>query len=379
MIVKILQKSATFKAVAYNTDKMEKGKGELLEVSGFGALEGLEEIRPQDYANYLSARSATSSNIIYPQFHAVLSCKGREYDKRQLAEMAKKWLVGMGYGNQPYLLIYHNDTENNHVHMVSTRVGPDGRKINDSYERIRAYQVLDQLMGLDHFRHATKDVQWALSYQFSTRAQFMMLLEQKGYALKINSDHIAISKFGRQLTTVPLKDIQNRIGENVKDIDRIAQLRAVIFRYRDSMDKHLVKSTDTNSGRDIFSNGLTSFLGEKFGLHFLFHSTGGRPPYGYTVIDHAHKTVYKGGDLMPMSELADLPEDLGKQMSTSAIPLQDNPIEHNQHSESPATETVTEEFAPFDGFRLDISDDVDDEAILGMKRRKKRKARTNTR
>lgn len=379
MIVKILQKSATFKAVAYNTDKMEKGKGELLEVSGFGALEGLEEIRPQDYANYLSARSATSSNITYPQFHAVLSCKGREYDKHQLGEMAKKWLEGMGYGGQPYLLIYHNDTDNNHVHMVSTRVGPDGRKINDSYERIRAYQVLDQLMGLDHSKQATKDVQWALSYQFSTRAQFMMLLEQKGYSLKINSDNIGISKFVRQLTAVPLKDIKNRIGENVKNIDRIAQLRAVIFRYRDSLDKDLVKSTDTNSGRDMFSSGLTTFLGEKFGLHFLFHSTGGRPPYGYTVIDHAHKTVYKGGELMPMSELFNLPADTGRVVESAENHFKEHPTEENDTPKNASAEATVEDNTIIDGFQLDISDDVDDEAILGMKRRKKRKARTNTR
>lgn len=145
MIVKILKKSATFKSVRYNTGKVGKDRGELLLVRNFGALEGMENLRPQDYINYLEAVSARSTRTKYPQFHVAISTKGRQHSKGELADIAQQWMQGMGYGQQPYLLIFHKDTANNHVHLVSTRVGRDGKKISDSYEKLRAYRVLNRI------------------------------------------------------------------------------------------------------------------------------------------------------------------------------------------------------------------------------------------
>src|ERR1700759_5767206 len=121
MTVRIFDAVAQFKAVRYNTNKIDKGKGELLKVANFGPLMGYSEKRPQDYRADLEAVSSLNKNVKKPVFHAMISASGKTHTKEQLLEIAEKWMMAMGYGDQTYLAIFHKDTENNHIHLVSTR------------------------------------------------------------------------------------------------------------------------------------------------------------------------------------------------------------------------------------------------------------------
>lgn len=403
MIVKILKKSATFKAVRYNTGKVEKDRGELLLVKNFGVLQGLESLRPQDYINYLEAVSARSTRIKYPQFHVAISAKGRSHSREELTDIAQQWMQGMGYGEQPFLLIFHKDTANNHVHLVSTRVGKDGKKISDKYEKLRAYRVLNQVMGQDEKQAVTEQLQKALSYSFATRAQFMMLLEARGYALVLKDGVYAVSKYGRELATLDAAKVDEHIKTREKDKGRAGQIRAIIERYRSKHDPSLHL---TQVG---YTSALAKILHEKFGMQFLFHGGGDKPPYGYTLIDHSAKAVYKGGEIMPLAELIKpLQTTEARQLERGGSPRTDaDPIvkeqvptsqtDYNEDAEAPQHRQGTLDDRAGDAptpaiphpdtdlgialptLEIDISDDIDDEAILGRNRRRKRKARTNTR
>jgi len=397
MIVKILCPSATFKGISYNTDKMESDKGELMKVENFGALQALEHLRPRDYVNYLEARSATSARIKYPQFHAVLSCKGKSHTKEQLTELATNWLKGMGYEKQPYMLVFHKDTANNHIHIVSTRIDENGKKINDSYEKIRAYQVLNQLMDLNEKKQIDNDIEKALSYNFSTRPQFMMLLECQGYSLQLDGDKYKISKYGVQQATVDLALVDARRKTYNKDIDRLAQLRAIIEKYSKIHNPAVVPlSKPVPKGMIAKPTGYTSDLAEelsaKLGLQILFHGQPSMPPYGYTIIDHSrnHKSVYKGGELMPLEKLIDPTKFLGNNFQKPIIEMIQSVEAERDIEGLPAQSIVqTDTASSFTGeyeatsflpeISLDLADDIDDEAILGRNRQRKRKARTNTR
>lgn len=409
MIVKILKKSATFKGVSYNTEKVEKDRGELMLVKNFGMLQGLEQLRPQDYINYLEAVSSRSTRTKYPQFHVVISGKGRSHSKEELTDIAQQWMQGMGYGEQPYLLIFHKDTANNHIHLVSTRVGKDGKKISDSYEKLRAYRVLNRITGEDEKQAVTAHLEKALTYGISTRAQFMMILEAQGYALVLKNDQYAISKYGRELARLDLAKVDTNIKTREKDVNRIRQIRAVIEKYRTIHDPSVYR---TESG---YTSALASFLEEKFGLQVLFHGKADKPPYGYTLIDHSGKAVYKGGEIIPLAEfIAPVQQTDGEQTQPEATakpkasiePEKPQPSMEPEHTENelPKSDEIIEEspsvhfqetewdgpsaypelyaadpdfqLAPID---INITDDIDDEAILGRNRRRKHKARTNTR
>lgn len=403
MIVKILKKSATFKGVSYNTEKVEKDRGELMLVKNFGILQGLEQLRPQDYINYLEAVSSRSTRTKYPQFHVVISGKGRSYSKEELTDIAQQWMQGMGYGEQPYLLIFHKDTANNHIHLVSTRVGKDGKKISDSYEKLRAYRVLNRITGEDE----KQAIATHLEYGISTRAQFMMILEAQGYALTLKDDQYAISKYGRELARVDLAKVDANIKARQKDAARIRQIRAIIEKYRASHNPSVYR---TEIG---YTSTLATFLQEKFGLQVSFHGKGDKPPYGYTLIDHSGKAVYKGGDIMPLAEfiapVQQSYEEQPEETAKSLISIEKGKSQASMQTERPETEVpesdeLIEEY-PYRDFEepqwdspsghseihstdldfqlpsidINISDDIDDEAILGRNRRRKRKARTNTR
>jgi len=313
MIVKILKSVSGFPGVRYNSNKIDKNKGELLKVANFGSLQALTRLRPQDYVNYLQLISKLNNRVIKPQFHAVLSAKGQSYDKATLNAIAEKWLKEMGYGSQPYLVVFHKDTDNNHVHIVTTRVTREGEKINSAFEKVRAVRCLDSVLGYS----------LGMEYGFSTKAQFYTVLESFGY-------------LGKDFDS---KKLDAKISTHRIDKVRIEEIRQLLVKARLQKD-------------------FVCALRAGYDLELVFHSADNKAPYGYTIIDHTTKSVFKGGDVMPLKQLlSDSHDEITKQ------PVQD-------FEDTAASVYV----GP-----VRISDDIDDEAIHGRNRRRKKKARTNTR
>lgn len=315
MIVKIFTPIATFKAVSYNTNKIEKDKGVLMKVSGFGHSQAMGSTRPEDYRNYLEMVSATNKAVKKPQFHAVISAPGKAYDAMALTEIATQWLAAMGYEKQPYLIVFHKDTDNNHVHMVSTRIAKNGKKISSGFENLRAIQNLNKILGIDEKHNVKLDIAAALSYQFSTKAQFLMILESNGYVLKGVDDKLEVIKFGVKQDEVGLKLIADKLKGYQSNAERKAQLKAIFHKYAKIYDTTLKPNMVSSAGGyQQKSNGYTSefseFLKEKMGIVLLFHAKDAQSPYGYSIIDHSGKAVFKGSEIMALAELLNI--DAGK-------------------------------------------------------------------
>lgn len=309
MVAKILSSAASFNGVNYNTNKIDDGRGELMHVANFGPLQGLNNLRPEDYKSYLQAVSSRNGKIELPQLHAVLSCLGKEYDKDQLTEMGKQWLDEMGYGENPYLIIFHKDTENNHVHLVSTRVDKKGNKINSDYERIRSINVMNNIVGLDEKQKLSDDIKKSLDFNYKTKAQFLLLLERKGYTPKLmeTGRGVELIKYGVKVGELDNEVIQSGINNLASDPKRIAQIRAFIEKYRVEYSAKLYMKTITAPSGAItklgFTSDLSEHLKEKFGIDLVFHAKDDKAPYGFSIIDNAQKNVFKGGEIISLKEL----------------------------------------------------------------------------
>jgi len=342
MIVKFLEASATFEGIGYNFDKVAAGDAELMAAVNFRALDAIENPRREDYKNYLEMFSAPNRRISCPQLHVAISAQGQSFDKQQLTTIGKDWMEKMGYGDVPYLLFFHKDTNNNHLHIVSTRVGRDSKKINCGFEHIRAIRAMNKIIGIDEEAVLKRDIEKALSYRFQTAAQLKNILESMGYKFENN----VVIKFGRKLTELP----PEKIAFNKPDEQRREQLKAIFHKYIQVYDQQQ----------------LMDYLHSKMGIQFIFHTAEGKPGfYGYTIIDHAQRNAFKGSEILELKAL----EAAGPELAQFAG--------HSNLSKQAADSYTAMD--PVPKLQINLAGDIDDEAIHGPRRRRKQKARTNLR
>ena len=299
MIAKILASaSSDFNGINYNEKKNENGRSELLTACNFDGLS--ESATKEEYKAYLKSYANKNGRIKNPQFHATLSCKGNEYNMEQMKDFALQWIEQMGYGRQPFLIYAHNDTNNNHVHIVSVRVDANGKKISDHFEKIRSQQALNKIMGIELDKKVKEQYDNFSSYNFTTEKQFELLMEQAGWIVTRNGDNINMIKGGEVQMTVKASEIQSKIENNREkgtDKDRKKQIAAILYKYKVGLNHEELKN----------------LMHQRFGVDMVFH-TGKEhtTPYGYTVIDHTSRTVYKGSEILPLTKILQTPEEREK-------------------------------------------------------------------
>lgn len=338
MIFKILASSSTFHAVDYSEKKTKQATASLMHFDNFGPLQdGRTEISKSDFVLYLKKWSERNERIRNPQFHATLSCKGKELSHDILKEKALEIMDRLGYAGIPILIYAHKDTDNNHVHIVTSRVGEDGKKVAHQFERKRSNQILNTLMGLQPDQEYKAHIENAISYNFSTQAQFVLLMEKEGYNVKANESSIAFYKHGKKQGNFPISVLQNQIAENKPKENKALKNKIIslVHKYSKAYDSTIVKNSRIEfSSRQIdFRSDLTDMLKVKFGLDFVFFSgKENSSAYGYSIIDHNNKAVFKGSEIMKLDLLSKLSSESegqsGKQKSMAEeVTVNTRPVE----------------------------------------------------
>lgn len=290
MVVTILPSSATFHAVAYNQKKVAQGKAELLEMSNFDMVALSGKVTTEKLQDYLATYSLRNEHIRNAQFHVSISCKGREYSFEELVEIAHQYLQEMGYGNdeQPVLIYGHHDTDNNHIHIITSRVAPDGHKINHNFEKKRSIEVMDRIMNKD--LHVSENVAKALCYHYESISQFKAILESEGYECYEDGDSLKIKYAGNACDEVKLAIIKEKIAVD-KSFEKQKRLKALLLKYRDH-----------SSSKEELAETMHRY----FGISLVFFGKADSP-YGYFIIDHANKRVLKGSSVLSIKELMKFP------------------------------------------------------------------------
>jgi len=159
MIAKISHGTHLPGALHYNEAKVDEGNASII------LLHKMQETVNNKYTvaqlmrsfePYLAANKKTEK----PALHISLNPDPNDQvSDMRFMQMAEQYMREMGYGAQPYVVFKHQDIERTHIHIVSTNVDRNGRKISDQYEKKRsmdACRTLEQHFGLQVATSKTK-------------------------------------------------------------------------------------------------------------------------------------------------------------------------------------------------------------------------------
>jgi hypothetical protein len=298
MIAKIMQSAKSFQAVYYNEHKVSEQKAQFLGATNFPITSTSWD--KNQYISYLNKVADLNPNVSSRQFHAVISTKGTAHDSATLKRIAEAYLSKMGYDKNPYLLYFHQDTDNNHVHIVTTRVNTEGVKVAHSFERKRSLNHIQTIMN--QIEQTAKNELPILdviqSYHYTTENQMLLLAHQLGYeTTKDQEGNIRFQRDNITFSVIEKEAIEERIKvserqQTTPEIEhRKQQLKAILMKYESVI-------TDNTEAQ------LQKIAKKKFGVEIIFHrGNNSENPFGYTLIDHSHKQIYKGSDVVKLSEL----------------------------------------------------------------------------
>jgi len=308
-----------FPGVNYNDKKIDKGTGELMLMKNFPSFIN-ESSSKEEVRNYLRAISLGNKKILKPQFHAMLSTKFQGHSKEELTKIAENFMNEMKYGGQPFIVVFHKDTDNNHAHIVSTRVDKHtGKKINDSYEKLKAQKALSVTMEKLYGQKQEEELEKLLYYKISSLNQLETLLNRNGYKIGKNTNDENSLNILKNGVVQRIISGDHIVFDNSKNDKRAKQIKAILSKYKELYSTKVFKVEDNRQQQSMFpkeklqdndlkvkitfESEFQKKLRDVFGIDIVFHHKEDKNPFGYTLIDHKTGKVYKGSDIMKMNEV----------------------------------------------------------------------------
>ncbi|GAB4039301.1 relaxase/mobilization nuclease domain-containing protein [Spirosoma gilvum] len=344
MVIRISSGSSPTGAVYYNENKVGKGEAERLAVRNYRGIKlPVQELGLATVAAKLEQQAELNAKIKKPTFHASISlAQGEKLTPVEMLAIADRYMDGLKYGQQPYVVYQHFDTDHPHLHIVSVRVDHAGKKVPDAYERERSNKLRQdmekefglqiaektslrperaQLLPVEYGKGDLKrDISAVVNgilkdFTFSSFSQFNQLLsiynvkatevamEGKKPGLvysAIDSNKVAQGAAFRasSLPLQPTMETVNRrmnAGKKVKG-DRITRLRSVA--------EPILKESKT---WDDFQQHLS-----KTGVEVIPHLGKDGNLFGISFIDVRQRVIYTGSELGKSFTAGSLKTELGE-------------------------------------------------------------------
>ena len=343
MVARIKTPSAIIRALNYNEQKVKLGHAVLLHAANYlkdaHELNFKEKLTRFQNLIMLNERAKTNSLHISLNFDNADKVSAEKY-----IEIANSYMNKIGFAEQPYLVYQHNDAGHPHIHIVTTNIKSDGKRIslhnigrnqsekarkeierefaliradkhNLNYELKPVNPQKIQYGKAETKRAITNVLDHVLAaYKYSSLAELNAILQQYNVVAERGKESSQIYKNNGLVYRV-LDDKGKKIGVPIKasliysnptlknitanfdqnDKAKQAHKRRVIS----AIDFALLKKSN-GSLKDLIS----ALQKEK--IHVVLRQNDNGVIYGITYVDHQSKCVFNGSQL-------------GKQYSASAI------------------------------------------------------------
>ena len=113
----------------YNENKVKQGVAECILASNYPM--DTEDLTLNHKLNRLMNQAKLNENVKRNSIHISLNfAVGEELDKGKLIAIAEEYMEAIGFGEQPFLVYKHNDASHPHIHIVTTKIKPDGSRVD---------------------------------------------------------------------------------------------------------------------------------------------------------------------------------------------------------------------------------------------------------
>jgi len=342
----------------YNENKVKEGVAECIGAENFPL--NASEMSLKIKLGYLLKRTELNRNVKRNSVHISLNFDPSEahLSKEKLMQIANIYMQKLGFGEQPYLVYQHYDAGHPHIHVVTTNIQPDGKRIDLHHLGIRksepARKEIEKMFGLvvadarakrETFKLQPVDartVQYGrtetkraitnvldavvLNYKYASLPELNAALKQYNILADRGGEESRIFKSGGLVYRI-LDGYGKPIGVPIKasDFYNKPTLKFLEERYRsnDAL-RQPFKARIRNEIDGLFISKkptldeLATHLQRK-GIHVALRQNDTGFIYGITYVDHQTKCIFNGSAL-------------GKQYSAKALQercLQPEPLQQN--------------------------------------------------
>jgi hypothetical protein len=341
MVAKIKTGRSIIGAINYNENKVGLGKAELILAQGY--LKDPLDLTFNDKLERLTDLAKRNQLTLVNTLHVSLNfAVGENLEKDILQQIADDYMEGLGFGKQPYLVYQHHDAGHPHLHIVTTNIKPDGKRISFhllanrasessrkqvelTYDLVKAEDQGKQqnIIGkpLEQVSYGKSEVKRSITnvvnevvraYKFTSIPELNAVLNQYNITADRGSkDSRMYEKNG--LVYWVLDDNGNKLGVPIKasSIYGKPTLRTLEDRFRlnEMLRKPLKEQLKSKLDKALLKPLSKSAFQKQLkteGIQVIFRQNEEGRLYGITFVDHKSKAVFNGSDLGKMYSAASL-------------------------------------------------------------------------